>query len=162
VSTSLPVRGVLTDLFLEYLEEATPADIKVGDAIKPDGVGWEPGQPQEGAFVPYVTVATAPALPARAEPDSIAGAHNAWVMSYLLTSCGGVRTQADYVGDEVRAAAVAFIDRSPLDLGDETWSIESVRFDRLGSVDRNDATDPPMWQIGDQVNIRITRGLKRR
>lgn len=159
MSIELPARGPLTDELIAYLN-AHATGILVGDAIRPADSGW-PQTPQVNDFVSYVTVGTGPGGRVPTEADTLASAHTAWLFTYTFTSCGGARKQADWTADQIRAASLSFRDVSPLTLGDEDWSIESVRFDRVGSVDRNDATDPPFWQVVDSCVIRVSRQRKR-
>lgn len=160
MSVDLPQRGPFTDQLVAFFTERMPAPQLVGDAVKPAGSGW-PSTPQEGDFIGYVTIATAPAARDQAQSDSLASQGSAWNLTYTLLSVGAVRAQADNIADVSRAIALAFQGLSPLTLGPADWAIQSALATRMGSVDRNDITDPPYWQVSDSVTYRIVRNLKR-
>lgn len=163
MSTSLPVRGALTDQLIAYQSEALAGlaiEILVGDGERPVGSGW-PATPQVGDFVSYVTIDTGPGQLDASQTPTLASQHSSWLLSYAFLSVGAARRQADAIADVVRNACVSFKERSPLTLGVETWAIESVLFTRIGSVDRNTATDPPFWQVQDSMTLKITRNARR-
>lgn len=158
MSSLIIERGPVTDSFIDFLTAAlTEMDVAivVGDGEKPPESGWTSGQPGNGDYVAFVTVATNPAPPAAREPQRLSGQHGSWQLGYSLKYFGSSRTQADWCADQVRKAVVAFQTRFlPADFG---WSIESVIVPVLGAIARNDQVTPSEWSIGEEVQIRVTR-----
>lgn len=151
-------RGRLTDYLLGALPTLlSGSNILVGDAIAPRPGGW-PSQPGQGTFVGYVVLATGPATPRSQQPLGEPESDD-WSAVYTLRSVGGLRSQVDWIADRVRNAWNQ-LTVGPLELGESYWKLYQPSISRMGSVDRNDATDPPYWEIADTVSVSLARSRR--
>ena len=149
-------RSALTSQLVAYLSAAlAPAGVLVGRGTAPTEGGWESGQPGTGNFVSYVTVKTGAATtPAAGEPARLGKTRDSWDASYSLTCVGALELHADDTADKVREAIVDL--PKVLHLRDFTWTLQQVRTPRLGAVTRNDSTDPPFWEVTDDVSLHLS------
>jgi len=156
VSTAPIARSVLTTKVISHLVMTlAPAGIQVGRGMAPPEGGWTQGQPGEGTFVPYVTLKTGTATTPAGMSDPVGRSRNSWEVGYVLTSTGALESQADDVGDQVRAAITAL--QGPFSLRGVDWVLQQVRTPRLGATTRNDSTDPPFWDVSDDVSLQLSR-----
>lgn len=169
-SHALPQRGLLTDILLDYLETRMAQDatgIVVCDQIAGPGVGW-PAEPGEAGtvFTPYAVLKTGPANNSPSgETPGLASQHSSWLAGYLLSCYGGDRQQCDWAADKVRAAVLDFRlepgqEREGLALGGQ-WGLEAILFNQLGAINVNQAVNPPILDVTDQVFLRINRSRTR-
>lgn len=153
MANNLMDRGKLTDAFVAHMKATVPTAIAlVGDGAEEPAAGWPGGNVNQGLYVASVVVSTGDATPF--SRDGINSRHTSWQASYGLRSIGAARQQADAVADVARAAAIAF-SASTADIGG--FTIMDVVFTRLAPVTRNDSTDPPIWQLDDNLTIFVSR-----
>lgn len=163
MTTAKPLfeRGRLTDWLLETLLRPPlgammPTPVLVGDAVAPEEGGWSGGEPGQGTFVPYVTLATGPAAPA---PKQGLGPGEAWdwMLRYQLRSVGALRGQCDWVADQARAAWDTQ-GEVRLSIGDgPQWKAAQFVVASMGAVTRNDQVSPPYWEVVDEVSLALSR-----
>lgn len=163
-------RGELTDWLLANLgaddngifELANTVNLDtqvlLGDGIAPPAGGWPSGEPNpaEDSFVPYAVLATGVAVPSPGTPIGSAEA-DSWECNYTLDAFGGLRQQADWVADLVR---VAWDDQpiGTLEFGSgRNWHVGSYRVTQMGAAVRDDKISPPLWTVGTQVALSISR-----
>ena len=156
MSTVPIARAALTTAILTYLaNDLVEHDILVGRGMAPLEGGWESGQPGTGAFTSYVTLKTGNATtPAAGEPARMGVARTSWDVNYSLTSVGALEVHADDTADKVREAIVEL--PTSYTLRGVTWALQQVRTPRLGPVVRNDSTDPPFWEVTDDVSLHLS------
>jgi hypothetical protein len=158
-------RGRLTDWLLEELGGALPAEVLLGDGVAPNDGGWQGGQPGQGKFIGYSVLGTGAAAPGGtatlAETDS-----SEWLLRYTLRSAGGVRHQADFCADKARQAWHRLVDAGepviPLgnDADPSNWKVYSPLVVSMGAVSRTDQTQPPFWEVLDEVTVKISRSRR--
>lgn len=124
----------------------TSAGILVGDAVAPDGRGWQ-GTPLQSDFVPYVVVyeVTGGTLdgPIGLPNDDAA-------VIYQLTSVGHDRQQCAWMADKARLTMLA----SPFIL--DTRQVMYVDVDMLGGTIRDDDAKPPVFFSPDRFRVWTT------
>jgi hypothetical protein len=137
------------DLSTAIVAALTSAGLLVGDGEAPTTGGWQ-GTPMASPFVPYVDVHPIPggfSDGTISTPDSDAGA------LYQLIAVGATRAQAEAIGDDVRAAMVAFT-FTPTN----GRAVSLVRLEMLGGAMRDDsirgnAVQPSVWIVSDRYRI---------
>jgi hypothetical protein len=145
-------RAKLTSIVVAHLVQVLGTTVLVGRGMAPPKGGWSTGQPGTGAFVNYTTLKTGNAVtPASGNPQQMARNATSWEVSYSLTTAGALDSHADDTADLVRAAISAL--SGPFVLRDDTWALQQVRVPRLGPTVRNDSTDPPFWEVTDDVSV---------
>ena len=156
MSTVPIARSALTTAIIGYLVDALePGHVLVGRGQAPPEGGWENGQPGLGDFVSYVTLKTGPATtPAAGEPARMGVARTSWDVNYSLTSVGALESHADDTADKVREAIVGLPES--FTLRSFTWTLQQVRTPRLGATTPNTATDPPFWEVTDDVSLHLS------
>ena len=156
MSTVPIARSALTSVIVDFLADAlVDQDVLVGRGMAPLAGGWESGQPGTGAFASYVTVKTGNATtPAAGEPARMGVARTSWDVAYSLTSVGALELHADDTADKVREAIVDL--PKTFTLRGFTWTLQQVRTPRLGPTVRNDSTDPPFWEVTDDVSLHLS------
>lgn len=153
---SVPIaRSVLTAQLVSYLITALEPDVLVGRGTAPQMGGWPSGQPGQGVFVPYVTVKAQAATPR--ERDSVGRNRMSWSCGYRLSYSAGKESIADDSADRGRSAVVGFT--GPLTLGGVAWRLDKVDTPRLGAPGNNNSTDPPYWDVTDDVSLWMSRSL---
>lgn len=145
--------GALCDLLVAELAH-TFGPTHVGDQIAPVDGGWIAGQPNVKAFRPYVVVVQGPAT--SATPDRIVPSHSEWLVSFSVRSFGGSPAQVRTVAQQAREALDAIKPATLFGVAD-IFGVVHLHFDQLGSVIRDDAVDPPYWQVFDAVRVEVSR-----
>lgn len=148
-------RGALSAHVVAYLIIALEPDVLVGRGTAPPAGGWPSGQPGQGIFVPYVTV-KAQAATAR-DRDTVGRNRMSWSCNYRLSYSAGKESIADDAADLGRTAVVGF--SGPLTLGGVAWRLDKVDTPRLGAPGSNSSTDPPFWDVSDDVSFWLSRSL---
>ena len=156
MSTVPIARSVLTTAIFDHLATVlAPQNVLVGRGQAPIDGGWEHGQPGVGSFAAYVTLKTGAATtPAAGEPARLGNARTSWDVSYALTSVGALESHADDTADRVRAAIVGL--PKSFDLRGTIWTLQQVRTPRLGATIANTTTDPPFWEVTDDVSLHLS------
>jgi hypothetical protein len=90
-------------------------------------------------------------------PDPVGRSRISWACAYVLTYTGFRESACDDSADLGRAAVVEFSRDSPLSLGGVNWSVEKVDIPRLGATGRNDSTNPPFWDVSDDVSLWLSQ-----
>lgn len=153
----LPERGPLTSWLLtrigDQLEEAGQL---LGDGVAPPEGGWTQGQPGQGDFIAYSVLMGGAAT--AGQPQTLGGSvdSDGWMLRYTLRSVGAVREQADWAGDAVRAAWHG-LESTTMLLGPAKWQVHVPAVTSMGQPVRNDAVQPPLWEVTDEVSLRLDR-----
>lgn len=154
-------RSSLTAQLVNYLVAVLEPAILVGRGTAPQAGGWPSGQPGQGTFVPYVTVKAQSATPRL--QDTLGRSRIGWSCAYRLSYSGAKESSTDDVADFGRAAIVGFpgIDENPLmvTLGGVAWRLDKIDVPRLGAPGSNSSTDPPFWDVTDDVAFWLSRSL---
>lgn len=149
-------RSALTQQLVAHLVATLDAgQVLVGRGIAPPEGGWTGGQPGQGTFKPYVTVKTRVAQPLQKDP--VGRDRTSWDCSYVLTYSHWKDSGCDDIADLGRAAVVTFGDAAPLSLGGVMWSVQKVNVPRLGATGRNNGTNPPFWEVSDDVSLWVSQ-----
>lgn len=154
---SAPIaRSALTKVLVDHLVTALePSGVLVGRGSAPKDGGWSGGQPGQGTFTPYVVVKARVATPRI--PDPVGRSRISWQCAYVLTYTGYRESACDESADLGRAAVVTLSQDSPLTLGGVKWMLEKVDVPRLGATGRNDSTNPPFWDVSDDVSLWVSQ-----
>lgn len=144
-------RSALTQQLVAHLVTALGPAVLVGRGEAPQGGGWTSGQPGTGTFQPYVTVKARLATPWI--KDEVGRNRASWQCAYVLTYTSYKESGCDDVADLGRAAVVAFPESNPLSLSGVMWSVAKVDVPRLGATGRNNGTNPPFWEVSDDVSL---------
>jgi len=145
--------GSLTELVIDHV-----ADISgqlVGDGIAPAEGGWVSGQPNSGIFAPYLVIVSTGAAPRYSSMDDLTTAILTWEVSYQMRGYGGSRAQVDWVMT-VGRSALEGLTHSVFGVHD-TYRIKATDWKSLGATVRNDAVDPPYWQVADSFYFLCSR-----
>lgn len=166
MSSRILRRGLFTDKLIDLLTDdndyllagATATNVLLGDGSPPEAGGWTGDQAGKGQFKPYVVLSTGPGRHNLPEPLS-RGKDSSWALTYQLRGVGANRQQADYACDVARPifsnlAKQAFL----VGVGNAPWHILKSEYTALGPVTRNDATDPPLWECVDSLEIWLDLG----
>lgn len=150
----IPQRSLLTTAFITYLGATLGQEVATGRGTAPPEGGWTGGQPGEGSFTPYVTVKTGIGRPA---PAQVLGRHPIprWQIGYRLSTSDGLESSADISANLVRSAACdwSVATQVVLDLGGTSWVVERVSLEAMGPTIPNRSTDPPYWDVTDDVSV---------
>lgn len=132
---------------------AETTNIPIGLAHAADGGGWQ-GQPNldSSDFVPYGVITPNTATSAMG-PFSDPQADRQ--IPYSIASFGVKAEQVEWVADKLRAA-VGDLKKTVVSLGDRDYTIQQVRADVLGGLQRVDQTEPPYWGQVDVVTLWLT------
>ena len=136
-------RGTLTDTIITVLEAA---GLMVGDGVAPKEGGWESGQPNVGRFVPYVVLMAGSV--AGVDRNVARGYTKDWMASFSLRTFSATRRTTDALAF---AAREALEDCTPFTFGN--FKAIHVSVTTIGSMQRSDASDPPLWQEFDSVEV---------
>ena len=150
----IPVRYLLTTALLAHLGSVLGAAVPTGRGTAPPEGGWSAGQPGAGTFTPYVVVKTSVGRPA---PPQTLGRHTIprWQLGYRLSTAGWLESEVDTVANAVRSAACDWGTTSMvnLDLAGTVWRLERIALESLGPTIPNRSTDPPYWDVTDDVSV---------
>lgn len=137
--------GKLTDQLILTTEQASGQ--KIGDGIRPDGVGWLDGQPNVGIFIPYAVLSFQGAQP-RDVTLRFSEQIRAWTTTWRLSCYGGSRQQCDWAAARVRDS----LDNA---LGQEfgIYKVTMANWRALGAMERHDEIDPPLWSVTDTFTL---------
>ena len=153
-ATAPIARSVLTTKVVAHLVDALAENnILVGRGSAPPAGGWDQGQPGVSGFVSYLTVKTGVAFNP-VDPQPVMRNRTSWEVAYSLTSTGALESHADDVADQVRAAIVEL--PKTFTLRGVNWTLQQVKTPRLGATIRNDGTDPPFWEVTDDVSLHLS------
>lgn len=140
---TIPAVSPVTDAVVAALEDA---GLTVGDGEKPAGAGWA-GQPGQSAYAPYVVVYSMLGGTTEGPMDD----PNADARSVVqLTSVGGSRRQAEWLGDRARAALMSG------SLAVAGRKVALVLIDVLGGAVRDDDSDPAIYYVPERYRILST------
>lgn len=152
-------RGRVTDWLLDMLTTELGDPLLAGDGMAPEAGGWPLGDPGNGDFVPYLTLATGKGVPVSADPLAAAEGED-WQLAYTISYFGGTRSQTDWAADLGRAAWNSRRD-ARIECGSATapnpWKAYRFAVAEMGALTRNDQVQPPYWQLVDQATLRLTR-----
>lgn len=145
-------RAGLTTIIVAHLVDQLEDVVLVGRGMAPPAGGWSKGQPGVEGFVNYTVLKTGNAVtPSPGNPQQMARNATTWDCSYSLTTAGAMDSHCDDTADLVRAAISSL--EGPFTLRDDTWTLQQVRVPRLGRTIRNDSTDPPIWEVTDDISV---------
>jgi hypothetical protein len=156
-------RSELTRTLAAYLGPLLEVEgIALGRGTAPPEGGWPAtanGSSGHGVFVPYVVLkAGSASAPAAGERDSLAAIGTSWNLAYQLTTHDVSESRVDDRADVARAVVVSFArDTGELMLDGVEWTVQSVWVPRLGATTTTRATDPPHWQVSDDVSLHLSR-----
>jgi hypothetical protein len=155
-------RSELTGQLLTYLGPLLDAQgILLGRGTAPPGGGWPAtaNGTGRGAFTPYVVLKAGIASTyAPGERDALASNATSWLMTYQLTTHDVSESRVDTTADVLRPMVLGFArDEGLVTLGSVDWAIQQVTVPRLGSTTVTRATDPPHWQVSDDVSLHLSR-----
>ena len=150
-------RSLLTKELVNFLIATLEPGILVGRGTAPKGGGWSSGQPGVGAFAPYVTIKAGVATPRETEVLGVRRARHSWSCSYRLSYSSHRESFADDTADRGRKAMATMT--GDLVLDGVTWTIQKIDFPRLGATGPNNSTDPPFWDVTDDVSLWLSRVL---
>lgn len=148
-------RKALTDLLIATLADVT--ELAVGDAHSPEPgtFGWSGTPGSVGStFTPYniLTPLTA------SRPDGpLSDSHADWQMPYTISSFGTSRSQCEWLADIARGALIA-LRYEEFDGVDGDYTIQQVRVDSIGGIQRSDSVEPPTFGQSDMITVWITKG----
>lgn len=136
-------RGALTDFLITTLEGES---LIVGDGVAPRNGGWESGQPNVGKFVPYVVVMAGSVQ--GVDRNVARGYTKDWMAAFSLRTFSATRRTTDALAF---AAREALEDCTPFVFGG--FKAIHVSVSTIGALQRSDASDPPLWQEFDSVEV---------
>lgn len=145
--------GALTDLTIDHLQDITGQ--LIGDGVAPAEGGWVAGQPNSGAFAPYLVIISGGAAPRFSALDDLSTAILSWEVTYQMRGYGGSRAQVDWIMS-VGRAALEGMTHSAFGSSD-TYRIKATDWKTLGATARNDSVDPPYWQVVDTFYFLCSR-----
>ncbi len=148
-------RKALTDLLITTLADAT--ELAVGDAHTPEPgtYGWS-GTPGgiNSTFTPYNILTPMQA----GRPDGpISDTHADWQIPYTISSFGTSRSQCEWLADLARSALIS-LRYDTFDGVDDDYTIQQVRVESIGGIQRSDAIEPPTFGQSDMIAVWITKG----
>lgn len=136
-------RGLLTDHVISILEDH---DLLVGDGVAPKEGGWVTGQPNVGRFIPYVVLMSGPGTVMDRAMNRV-GSYDVKNL-YYLRSFASTRRSVDKISHASRTALELV---TPFIF--EDFKAIHCMPSSLGATIRNDAQDPPLWQVYDTIEI---------
>lgn len=157
-------RSELTKVFTAHLGTTLGAAVLIGRGTAPPAGGWpDTNNPGRGAFTPYAVVKTGTALtPAAGERDVLGANATSWNVSYQVTTHHNAESRVDEAADLVRDAVVTFArDVGGVELDGVAWTLQQVTIPRMGPTTPTRATNPPHWQVTDDVSLHLSRVQRR-
>lgn len=160
--TVLPpiARHLVTKALLEYLGPQLDAqELMLGRGTAPQAAGWQNGgQPGSGNFLPYVVLKTGAAMtPPAGERDNLAQYRFAWDVTYQVVTHHRLDSLVDDQAAIVRKIVLEFSRGEELVLDGVAWNIQRISIPRLGPTIQDRSTDPPHWQVADDVSLHISK-----
>ena len=150
-------RSSLTKAVVDHLIATLEPGVLVGRGSAPRDGGWLAGQPGVSTFKPYVTVKAGVATQRETEVLGVRRALHSWSCGYRLSYASHRESFADDTADLGRAAISTM--SGDLLLDGVTWTIQKIDFPRLGATGPNNSTDPPFWDVTDDVSLWLSRVL---
>lgn len=150
-------RSALTKELVNHLIATLEPGVLVGRGTAPRDGGWQSGQPGVATFKPYVTVKAGVATPREVEALGVRRALHSWSCSYRLSYASHRESFADETADLGRKAISTM--SGDLLLDGVTWTVQKIDFPRLGATGPNNSTDPPFWDVTDDVSLWLSRVL---
>ncbi len=148
-------RKNLTNLLITTLADAT--NWAVGDAHTPEPgtYGWS-GTPGgiNSTFIPYNILT--PMSAGRAD-GPLSDTHADWQIPYTISSFGTSREQCEWLADLARSAFIV-LKRETFDGVDGDYTIQQVRVESIGGIQRSDSVEPPTFGQSDMIAVWITKG----
>ena len=147
-------RGNVTDAVLAAVGTVGKP---VGDANTPNvAFGWD-GQPNALGtnFIPYVVVFPQ-AASIKSGPIAVPSAD--WQLPYTITSYGVTREQVEWLADRARNT-LSSLRGATLDGGDATYSVIKATTETIGTVSRQDISDPPFFAQTDTVSVWVSQEI---
>jgi len=138
--TELHVARSTTDAVVYNLDAA---ELVVGDGEKPDAGGWQ-GSPGSSTFVGYVVVHP---IPGGTTDGTLEAPEERAEALYQLSAVGATRQQAEFIADRTREVMLQW----PLVIAGRV--VDLVSTDTLGGAVRDDAGQPPLYQVADRYRI---------
>ena len=155
-------RSDLTGAFLAYLGPLLDLEgILLGRGTAPPGGGWPAtvNGSGRGIFTPYVVLKAGMAsTTAPGERDALSTNATSWLVSYQVTTHDVSESKVDTSADVLRPILIGFgRDVGQITLGGIDWALQQVTVPRLGATTVTRATDPPHWQVSDDVSLHLSR-----
>jgi hypothetical protein len=153
-------RSELTKAMLDYLGPLLATyDIMLGRGIAPQAGGWQgSGQPGDTTFHPYVVIKTMQAVsPAPAERDPLAANRTSWQLSYTMATHHRLESLVDDTAELPRKLICGFSRGEVIQLDGVAWTLQQITVPRLGATARDNSTDPPHWQVNDDVSLHVSK-----
>lgn len=144
-------RGKFTDVLLDYVRMHLASPVQLGDNEQPSAGGWTGEQPGTGQYTPWVSITTGPSTPNLTETLA-RRTGSSWRLVYFVRAAGGNRPQADYAADQARALLSA-LHHMVINDGHQNWKVQKTAYVTLGAIERNDATDPPTFELADTLEV---------
>ena len=66
----------------------------------------------------------------------------------------------DENADVVREAVLGFSRESELSIDGAAWTLQQITIPRLGATSRDGSTDPPHWEVTDDVSLHVSRAQR--
>lgn len=128
----------------------------VGDGIIPAHANWigEPNAPGS-SFVPYVVLSE---IVASHSSGPIGESQADWQLPYLVESFGVTREQCSAMAALVRSSIKLLHDMRITSVAGVGYGVQQVRIDSLGSPQRVDQAEPPIWHGQDGVTLWVGKG----
>lgn len=147
-------RRPLTDLVISTI--ATATGFPVGDGVATQGMGWI-GQPNTTGsnFTPYNIVVPGQAL---GSSGSFGDPQTEWRIPYNVAGYGVTRVQCEAICDKARHA-LSGMEHQTFSLGSDSYYVQQVWTDSIGSVSRIDQTDPAYWGELDGLTIWLSKEI---
>lgn len=155
-------RSQLTKALTTFLGvELASKSILFGRGTAPPDGGWPDATPNKGLFKPYTVIKAGVAVtPASGERDTLAANRGSWLLNYQLTTHHSGESKVDDAADLVRETVILFNRGQDLVLDGVAWTIQQVLVSRLGATTPTRASNPPHWQVTDDVSLHLSRAQR--
>jgi hypothetical protein len=153
-------RHLVTKALLAYLgPELEAIDVLLGRGTAPQSGGWQNGgQPGTGTFLPYAVLKTGMATsPAAGERDNLAMYRTSWELTYQVATHHRLDSLVDETAYSVRQVVLGFPRADELVLDGVAWTVQRISVPRLGPTVQDRSTDPPHWQVDDDVSLHVSK-----